>query len=119
MPFYSIIIPTYNSEKTLAAALESVLQQRFSDFEVLIMDGLSSSNFEMGGLSSSSSDVFFRNEKRSNILEYYKFYLHAKEFDSYYIDMKVYILHLIQKHKPKALYYFLILMLKRIQIYGK
>ncbi|MCG2794060.1 MAG: glycosyltransferase [Weeksellaceae bacterium] len=42
MPFYSIIIPTYNSEKTLAAALESVLQQRFSDFEVLIMDGLSS-----------------------------------------------------------------------------
>ena len=41
MPFFSIIIPTYNSEKTLKKCLESVLFQSFNDFEILIMDGVS------------------------------------------------------------------------------
>jgi glycosyltransferase involved in cell wall biosynthesis len=35
----SIIIPTYNSSETLKKCLESVLNQSFEDFEVLIMDG--------------------------------------------------------------------------------
>ena len=38
-PFFSIIIPTYNSEKTLAKTLDTILNQTFSDFEVLIVDG--------------------------------------------------------------------------------
>lgn len=38
-PFFSIIIPTFNSEKTLAACLDSVLNQSFQDFEILVMDG--------------------------------------------------------------------------------
>src|SRR5215218_2671624 len=42
--FLSIIIPTYNAGNNLARALESVLQQTFSSFEVLIMDGLSTDN---------------------------------------------------------------------------
>jgi glycosyltransferase involved in cell wall biosynthesis len=37
----SIIIPTFNSEKVLAAAIQSVLSQSFTDFEVLIIDGIS------------------------------------------------------------------------------
>jgi glycosyltransferase involved in cell wall biosynthesis len=41
-PFFSIIIPTYNSEKTLERCLDSILAQRFSNFEILIVDGLSS-----------------------------------------------------------------------------
>ncbi len=44
MPKYSIIIPTYNSASTLAAAISSVLEQTFSDFEILIMDGCSTDN---------------------------------------------------------------------------
>lgn len=40
-PFYSIIIPTYNSAKTIEAAIESVLSQKFIDFEILIIDGSS------------------------------------------------------------------------------
>lgn len=44
MPFFSIVIPTLNSEKTISYALESILQQIFKDFEVLIMDGLSTDN---------------------------------------------------------------------------
>ena len=40
----SIIIPTFNSAKTLAVCLDSILKQSFTDFEVLIMDGLSTDN---------------------------------------------------------------------------
>jgi glycosyltransferase involved in cell wall biosynthesis len=41
MPFYSIIIPTYNSDKTIVSCIDSVLSQTFKDFEILIMDGIS------------------------------------------------------------------------------
>jgi glycosyltransferase involved in cell wall biosynthesis len=41
MPFFSIIIPTLNSAKTLSMVMESILQQSFADFEILIIDGLS------------------------------------------------------------------------------
>lgn len=37
----SIIIPTYNSEKVIGRALESILCQTFADYEVLVMDGVS------------------------------------------------------------------------------
>ncbi len=40
-PFISIIIPTYNSETTLARALSSIYDQTFRDVEVLIIDSLS------------------------------------------------------------------------------
>lgn len=36
---FSIIIPTYNSDKSLSKSLDSVLIQKFSDYEVLIIDG--------------------------------------------------------------------------------
>jgi len=35
----SIIIPTYNSCETLEKCLESILNQTFEDFEIIIMDG--------------------------------------------------------------------------------
>jgi glycosyltransferase involved in cell wall biosynthesis len=40
-PFFSIIIPTYNSVKLLSKALDSVSRQNFDDYEVIIIDGLS------------------------------------------------------------------------------
>ncbi len=40
-PKISIIIPTYNASKTLSVALESILEQTFTDYEILIVDGLS------------------------------------------------------------------------------
>jgi glycosyltransferase involved in cell wall biosynthesis len=47
-PFFTIIIPTYNAEKLLSKALDSVLEQSYHDYEVIIMDGLSSDNtFEL------------------------------------------------------------------------
>jgi glycosyltransferase involved in cell wall biosynthesis len=44
MPFFSIIIPTYNSEGKLADTIESILSQTFGDFEILLIDGLSTDN---------------------------------------------------------------------------
>jgi glycosyltransferase involved in cell wall biosynthesis len=38
MPFFSIIIPTYNRSKKLKQAIDSVLAQTFTDFEILVID---------------------------------------------------------------------------------
>jgi glycosyltransferase involved in cell wall biosynthesis len=40
-PFYTVVIPTYNSARTLQNALDSVYIQSFDDIEILIIDGLS------------------------------------------------------------------------------
>ena len=44
MPFFSIIIPTYNSAATLQSGLDSILLQEFVDYEILIIDGGSGDN---------------------------------------------------------------------------
>lgn len=41
-PFFSIIMPVYNSEKYVEAAVKSVLQQSYEDFELLLVDDSSS-----------------------------------------------------------------------------
>lgn len=41
-PFFSVIIPTYNREKSIVEAVESVLSQTFKDFELLVIDDGSS-----------------------------------------------------------------------------
>jgi len=41
MPFFSIIVPTYNSSSTVLDCIESVLNQSFIDFEILLIDGQS------------------------------------------------------------------------------
>lgn len=40
----TILMPVYNGEKFLAAAIESILQQTFKDFEFIIIDDASSDN---------------------------------------------------------------------------
>ena len=37
-PFFSIIITTYNRINKLKISLESVLNQTFTDYEILVMD---------------------------------------------------------------------------------
>lgn len=41
-PLYSIVIPTYNSSGTIEKTLDSVLKQSLQNFEVIIVDDLSS-----------------------------------------------------------------------------
>ncbi|RAI85592.1 glycosyltransferase family 2 protein [Algoriphagus yeomjeoni] len=37
-PFFSVIVPVYNSEKTVARAINSVLAQTFEDWELVLID---------------------------------------------------------------------------------
>lgn len=41
MPKISVITPTYNSESTIEGTIEALLRQTFSDFEYIIIDGVS------------------------------------------------------------------------------
>lgn len=43
-PFFSIIIPTFNSGSTLGKCLISIYEQSFDNFEVIIVDGKSTDN---------------------------------------------------------------------------
>ncbi len=43
-PFFSVIIPVYNREKTIAETLESVASQEFRDYEVIVVDDGSDDN---------------------------------------------------------------------------
>ena len=43
-PLFSIVTVCYNSEKTIARTLESVLVQEFKDYEYNIVDGNSKDN---------------------------------------------------------------------------
>lgn len=44
VPFFSVVIPTYNRADLIGLTLRSVLQQEFNDFEVLVVDDGSKDN---------------------------------------------------------------------------
>ena len=44
IPFFSIVIPTYNRSHTLSRPIDSVLNQSFQDFELIIVDNGSTDN---------------------------------------------------------------------------
>jgi glycosyltransferase involved in cell wall biosynthesis len=60
MPVISVIIPAYNAEKTIAQTIESVLNQSFVDFELLVInDGSTDSTLDvLGQIKDSRIQVF-------------------------------------------------------------
>ncbi|MFH1876665.1 MAG: glycosyltransferase [Candidatus Omnitrophota bacterium] len=56
-PFYSVLIPTYNRSAFLRIALQSVLRQTYSDFEIIIIDD---------GSTDTTADVVDEYRKNSN-----------------------------------------------------
>lgn len=59
----SVIIPSYNSASTIVRALDSVIQQTFSPFEIIVIDDASKDRtFEL------LNDYKIKNEKQLNIL---------------------------------------------------
>jgi glycosyltransferase involved in cell wall biosynthesis len=38
MPYFTIVIPSYNRGHIVVRAIESVLNQSYSDFEIIVVD---------------------------------------------------------------------------------
>lgn len=68
---FSIIIPTYNSGKTLLACLESIFNQSFRNFEVIIVDGVSIDNtsFIVKTFKEINSSIHWVSEKDNGIYD--------------------------------------------------
>lgn len=47
MPFFSVIIPTFNADKSLQRCLISIIDQTDSDIEIIIQDGKSTDNTQL------------------------------------------------------------------------
>lgn len=58
----SIIIPIYNTEKLLRPQIESVLQQGFDDYELILVDDGSTDN------SGEICDEFAKDDKRITVV---------------------------------------------------
>lgn len=69
MKFFSIIIPTYNSSATIKVCIEILLQQTFTDFEILVIDGLSSDNTRTIVEGITDSRVSFFSEQDSGVYD--------------------------------------------------
>lgn len=63
IPFFSVIIPTYNRASFIKKAIQSVIDQTFTDFELIVIDDASTDN--TGEIVQSFSDsriIYVRNE---------------------------------------------------------
>ena len=67
MPKVSVIIPAYNSMKYLPETLSSVLEQTFTDFEVLIIDDGSSDQIEAWAQAQTDPRVKFISQKNQGV----------------------------------------------------
>ena len=65
MPKFSILIPTYNDESTITETLQSINNQTFTDYEVLICNDGSTDNTEKN-----IKDFI----KKNNLFDKYKYY---------------------------------------------
>jgi len=67
-PRYSIVIPVYNAEKYLYRCLESILQQTFSDYEIIIVDdGSTDASKEICSSYVNDYRVFYYFQKNSGV----------------------------------------------------
>ena len=68
MPFFTVIIPLYNKEKYIEKALKSILNQTFTDFEVLIVNDCSTDkSLEIASEFVSEKIQIIQHEKNSGL----------------------------------------------------
>lgn len=62
-PFFSIILPVFNAEKFISETITSILQQTFTDWELIIINDGSTDN------SASIVEEFCKNDKRIKLIQ--------------------------------------------------
>lgn len=70
MPFVSVIMPAYNAEKTIGPAIESVLGQSYTDFELIVINDCSKDSTAeiISAFAEKDSRVrFLQNSKNSGV----------------------------------------------------
>lgn len=69
MPKVSVVMPAYNSEKYIGEAIESILNQAYTDFEfIIINDGSTDRTKEIIDSYNDSRIVYLENEKNAGIV---------------------------------------------------
>src|SRR5215218_8078213 len=69
MPKISVILPVYNAEKYLKAAIDSILNQTFPDFELLIInDGSSDGSEKIIKSYTDNRIVYVKNGENSGLI---------------------------------------------------
>jgi glycosyltransferase involved in cell wall biosynthesis len=70
-PFFSIVLPTYNSGLTINKVLDSILNQSYGDFELIVVDGLSNDHTSrvVGEYKTTDSRVKFVSEADEGIYD--------------------------------------------------
>lgn len=67
MPYFSIVIPVYNKEKFVAKTLKSVLDQTFSDFEIILINDGSTDASEARILDFNDSRIHYYSKKNEGV----------------------------------------------------
>ena len=67
MPYFSVVIPVYNKEKFVAKTLKSVLDQTFTDFEIIIVNDGSTDKSEVKILEFKNSRIQYYSKKNEGV----------------------------------------------------
>ena len=117
MPFFSIIVPSYNRASFIEKTIESVQNQIFKDWECIIVDDGSTDNTEnvVGKISQKDKRIRYiyqenaersaaRNKGIKNAIGEYVCFLDS---DDSYLEDHLYLLHekIITQSKPKAMFF--------------
>ena len=67
MPYFSIVIPVYNKEKFVAKTLKSVLDQTFTDYEIIIVNDGSTDQSEAKILEQKDNRIQYYSKKNEGV----------------------------------------------------
>lgn len=114
-PFFSVVIPTYNRATLIIKAIDSVLLQTFTDWELIIVDDASVDNTKEVVAKYRDSRILYHykeNEERSAArnrgIELSKGqYICFLDSDDYYLNNRLEALYneIISRNNPKALFF--------------
>ncbi len=114
-PFFSVIIPTYNRATLIVKAIDSVLHQSFSDWELLIVDDGSTddtkevvSNYKDARIKYHFKENNERSAARNRGIELSTgLYVCFLDSDDYYLENRLDVLHqeIVSRNNPVAMFF--------------